>query len=174
MDEIKVEMIPPIMLAIVARQTAMDASYVKKVTDMMTRDELVLFAARREVDGYVDNYIGRVSLWLAQPDEPEVWRYARGAALINALQVNERARSQGVAKALMRAAEEEARRRGRTQLALGVEPDNAPARHLYESLGYQYRTCGDSETYKAGWDETTDAGETKHVTADALLMVRDI
>ncbi len=174
MDEIKVEIIPPIMLHIVARQTAMDPHYVKKVSDMMGRDEIVLLAARREVEGYVDTYIGRVSLWLAQPEEPDVWRYARGAAMVTALWVNERARSQGIARALMQTVEDEAKRRGRMELALGVEPDNTTARHLYESLGYEYRHCGDSDTYKAEWDETTDSGETRHVTVDALLMVKKL
>lgn len=174
MDEIKVEIIPPIMLHIVARQTAMDPGYVKKVADMMTRDELVLLAARREYEGYVDNYIGRVSLWLAQPEEPEVWKYARDAALINALYVNERARSQGIARALMQVAEQEAVDRGRKTLAVGVEPSNDVARHLYESLGYVYRKCGDSDTYQAEWESRNAAGETTQTTVDALLMVKEL
>lgn len=174
MDEIKVEIIPPIMLQIVARQTDMDPVYIKKVADMMGRDELVLFGARRQVENFTDSYIGRVSLWLAQPEEPEVWRYARDAALIMALYVNERARSQGVAKYLMNAAEDEARARGRRALAVGVEPSNASARHLYESLGFQYRKCGENETYKASWDELGDGGQTKHVEVDAYLMVKQL
>ncbi len=174
MDEIRVDIIPPIMLHIVARQTAMQRSYIKKAGEMMSKDELVLFGARREVEGYIDAYIGRVSLWLAEPEEPEVWRYANGAALVNALWVNERARSQGIAKALMAAVEEEARRRGRTQLAVGVEPGNTPARKVYEVLGYTYRKCGDSDTYKAEWEETIESGETKQIVVDALLMVKDL
>ena len=48
MDEIAVEIIPAMMVAIVARQTAMDRLYAQKVVEMMNRDDLVLFAARRE------------------------------------------------------------------------------------------------------------------------------
>jgi ribosomal protein S18 acetylase RimI-like enzyme len=174
MDEIKVEVIPAMMVPIVARQTAMESHYAKKIVGMMDKDELVLLAARREVDGFVDNYIGRVSLWLAQPEEPEVWKYARDAALINALYVNERARSQGIAKHLMKAAEDEAKHRNKTLLAVGVEPTNTSARHLYETLGYAYRKCGNSDTYKAEWEVVGDAGETTQTVIDALLMVKEL
>lgn len=174
MDEIRVEVIPPIMLHIVGRQTDMDRLYLERIADMMAHDELVLFGARREVDNFIDNYIGRVSLWLAPPDEPEVWRYARDAALINSLHVNERARLQGIATVLMRAVEDEARRRGRLTLALGVEPRNAAARRLYESLGYQYRRCGNSDTYHSEWDELAENGQRQHVKTDVLLMVKEL
>lgn len=172
MDEITVEIIPAMMVAIVARQTAMDRLYAQKVVEMMNRDELVLLAARREYEGYVDNYIGRVSLWLAQPEEPEVWKYARDAALINALYVNDRARSQGIARALMLAAEQEAVDRGRKLLAVGVEPSNDVARRLYESLDYAYRKCGDSDTYTTSWDEEAEHGGATHVEVEAMLMVK--
>lgn len=46
-------------------------------------------------------------------------------------------RGRGVATALLRHAEEIARRRGHRSLGLSVDPDN-PARRLYESLGYRH------------------------------------
>ena len=158
-DEIRVEIIPPIMVHIVARQTEMERSYIEKIESMMSHGELVLLAARRQVDNFIDNYIGRVSLWLTHPEEPEVWRYARDAVILDNLYVNERARSQGIAKALIDAAEAEAKRRGRTTVAIGVEPDNMTARKLCESLGYGYLKCGDSDTYTAELSVTDDQGK---------------
>ncbi|MET8579165.1 GNAT family N-acetyltransferase [Streptomyces sp. NPDC005012] len=55
---------------------------------------------------------------------------------IQGLVLAERARGRGVGKALMRAAEDEARRRGARRLTLRVLGHNAPARALYASLGY--------------------------------------
>ncbi|MGB3023915.1 MAG: GNAT family N-acetyltransferase [Candidatus Saccharimonadales bacterium] len=174
MDEIKVEVIPAMMVPIVARQTAMDPAYVKKLTDMMSRDEIVLLAARRDAGGYIDNYIGRVSLWLAPAEESEVRRSVPQAAMVTKLQVNERARLQGIARQLMLAAEDAARARGRHQLALGVEPGNQAARKLYESLGYAYHKALGHDTYQASWDETDEQGGTKRVTVEAMLMVKEI
>jgi GNAT superfamily N-acetyltransferase len=56
---------------------------------------------------------------------------------VNALGVADAHRRCGVATALMRAAAEEARRMGGGRLGLAVEPDNAPATRLYESLGFE-------------------------------------
>jgi ribosomal protein S18 acetylase RimI-like enzyme len=55
---------------------------------------------------------------------------------IQGLVLAERARGRGLGKALMRAAEDEARRRGARRLTLRVLGHNAPARALYASLGY--------------------------------------
>ncbi|MEN0111395.1 MAG: GNAT family N-acetyltransferase [Planctomycetota bacterium] len=50
------------------------------------------------------------------------------------------ARGRGVGRALLRAAEEEARRRGCCKLTLVVLEHNDPARKLYESEGYRRAT----------------------------------
>ncbi|WP_448317595.1 N-acetyltransferase family protein [Streptomyces sp. CO7] len=55
---------------------------------------------------------------------------------IQGLAIAERARGLGLGKALMRAAEDEARRRGARRLTLRVLGHNARARALYSSLGY--------------------------------------
>lgn len=173
-DEIRVEIIPPIMVHIVARQTEMDRSYIEKIESMMNHGEVVLMAARRQVDNFIDNYIGRVSLWLTHPEEPEVWRYARDAAVLDSLYVNERARSQGIAKALMDAAEAEAVRRGRKMVAIGVEPDNTVARKLCESLGYEFRPCGDSQTYTTEVKTTDNQGKPVTSRIDRMLYVKQL
>ncbi|MGW3207817.1 N-acetyltransferase family protein [Streptomyces sp. NPDC001135] len=55
---------------------------------------------------------------------------------IQGLAVADEARGQGVGRALIRAAVEEARRRGARRLSLRVLGHNAPARALYESEGF--------------------------------------
>ncbi|MER7839221.1 GNAT family N-acetyltransferase [Streptomyces sp. NPDC096040] len=55
---------------------------------------------------------------------------------IQGLAVAEEARGHGVARALLRAVMEEARRRGARRIRLGVLAHNAPARRLYESEGF--------------------------------------
>jgi ribosomal protein S18 acetylase RimI-like enzyme len=66
----------------------------------------------------------------------------RTSANIHRLHVVIAHRRQGVATALMTAAEEEARHRGFRSLTVEVEDDNAPARALYEKLGFQYTGPG--------------------------------
>ncbi|MEU2419742.1 GNAT family N-acetyltransferase [Streptomyces sp. NPDC007851] len=55
---------------------------------------------------------------------------------IQGLAVAEEARGQGVARALLRAAMDEARRRGARRIRLAVLGHNAPARRLYASEGF--------------------------------------
>ncbi|MFE9018362.1 GNAT family N-acetyltransferase [Streptomyces sp. NPDC007808] len=55
---------------------------------------------------------------------------------IQGLAVADEARGRGVARALIRAAVEEARRRGARRLTLRVLGHNTPARKLYESEGF--------------------------------------
>ncbi|MGW1951994.1 N-acetyltransferase family protein [Streptomyces sp. NPDC001920] len=55
---------------------------------------------------------------------------------IQGLAVADGARGRGVARALIRAAVEEARRRGARRLTLRVLAHNTPARKLYESEGF--------------------------------------
>ncbi|GAA1727930.1 N-acetyltransferase family protein [Streptomyces yatensis] len=55
---------------------------------------------------------------------------------IQGLAVDERTRGKGVARALLGAAQEEARRQGATRITLRVLGHNAPARRLYASEGF--------------------------------------
>lgn len=87
------------------------------------RDHLVA-----ELDGEL---VGYLRLGLASPLESNAHvRQIRGLA------VAEKARGQGVARALLRAAVEESRRRGARRLTLRVLGHNTPARTLYESEGF--------------------------------------
>ncbi|MDH6227302.1 MULTISPECIES: GNAT family N-acetyltransferase [Streptomyces] len=81
-----------------------------------------------ELDGEVVGYVR-----VARPTPLEVNAHV---LQIQGLVLSERARGRGLGKALMRAAEEEARRRGARRLTLRVLGHNAPARALYTSLGY--------------------------------------
>jgi GNAT superfamily N-acetyltransferase len=88
------------------------------------RGERLIFAA--EAAGRLD---GTVQLILA-PQENQAFR-----ADLAKLLVHRRARRQGLGAALMRAAEEEARRTGRTLLTLDTEVGSA-AERLYARLGW--------------------------------------
>jgi ribosomal protein S18 acetylase RimI-like enzyme len=72
-------------------------------------------------------------LWLAlpgpQPDPLMAWVFE--------IEIEAAFRSRGYGRAAMRLAEAEARSRGMTSLGLNVHGQNAVARSLYESLGYE-------------------------------------
>jgi GNAT superfamily N-acetyltransferase len=88
------------------------------------RGERLIFAA--EVEGRLD---GTVQLILA-PQENQAFR-----ADLAKMLVHRRARRQGLGEALMRAAEDEARRIGRTLLTLDTQTGHAGER-LYTRLGW--------------------------------------
>jgi ribosomal protein S18 acetylase RimI-like enzyme len=70
-------------------------------------------------------------LWVAERDEIGHSLY------VYELHVEERFRGRGYGRAAMLFAEEEARRRGRSCVALNVFGQNTVARGLYQSLGYE-------------------------------------
>ncbi|MEJ8656762.1 GNAT family N-acetyltransferase [Streptomyces sp. MS1.AVA.4] len=69
---------------------------------------------------------------------------------IQGLAVAAGARGQGVGRALLRAAGDEARRQGATRITLRVLGHNTPARRLYESEGYAVEGVLPGEFYLAG------------------------
>ncbi|WP_438294232.1 N-acetyltransferase family protein [Streptomyces sp. HUAS TT7] len=81
-----------------------------------------------ETDGQV---VGFIRLVLATP-----LACNRHVRQIQGLEVAEAARGRGVARALLRAACEAARRQGATRITLRVLGHNAPARALYEAEGF--------------------------------------
>ncbi|WP_055490143.1 GNAT family N-acetyltransferase [Streptomyces sp. TP-A0356] len=87
------------------------------------RDHLVA-----ELDGAVVGYIR-----LAFPTPLECNSHVRQ---IQGLAVADEARGAGVGRALLRAAQDEARRRGARRITLRVLGHNSPARKLYESEGF--------------------------------------
>lgn len=71
-------------------------------------------------------------LWLCERDDP-----LQPCLFIYDIRLREEARGHGYGKAAMLFAEEEARRRGRSRIALNVFGRNEAARGLYRSLGYE-------------------------------------
>ncbi|MFG2885063.1 GNAT family N-acetyltransferase [Streptomyces sp. NPDC048297] len=69
---------------------------------------------------------------------------------IQGLAVAEAARGRGVARDLVRAAADEARRRGARRLTLRVLGHNTPARGLYESEGFAVEGIQPQEFFLAG------------------------
>lgn len=100
--------------------------YEAELRDLVKQKKAVVLAV--EVGG---RYAGRVT-FLPQ---------------INALEIDENYRRQGLATMLVTAAENEARRQGFSMIGLGVEISNKPAKRLYEKLGYSYQQVGGSDTY---------------------------
>lgn len=71
-------------------------------------------------------------LWVAL--EPKA---SGTTAYVYELWVHPDARRSGYGRAIMRAGEDECRRRGAVSLGLNVFGDNAPARSLYDQLGFE-------------------------------------
>jgi ribosomal protein S18 acetylase RimI-like enzyme len=90
-------------------------------------DCLVAGLPGREADGPVG------FLWLVSPTTLPTNAHVR---TVNGLAVDEAARGAGVARALLRAACDRARAEGALRVTLRVLGHNAPARRLYESLGF--------------------------------------
>ena len=118
------------------------AAWWKAVFSDVRRGVVVLFAARAP-----ERIVGTVQLRLAQ------YPNGRHRAEVAKLLVHTGARRQGIARALMAAVEEEARRLGRSLLV----PDTATdaAERLYASLGYS--TVGVVPGYAADPDGTLRA-----------------
>lgn len=93
--------------------------------------------------------------------------------MVNALHVEESYKHKGIGTRLMKSCEYVARDHESGVLALGVEPDNEPARKLYEKLGYQYRQVAGQTTYFASWEEDRPQGRVK-VEAECMLMVKQL
>lgn len=102
-----------------------------------------------------DRYVGRVTLrhdW--SDNSPGSYQSVTieeefpGLPQVNALEVDENYRRRGLATLLLAAVENEARQQGFSQIGLGVEISNEPAKGLYEKSGYHYQKIGDQDTYE--------------------------
>ena len=117
--------------------------YEAELCDLVKQKKAVVLAV--EAGG---RYVGRVTLRHAWGDETSIIeKDFPGLPQINALEINENYRRQGLATMLVTAAENEARRQGFSMIGLGVEISNEPAKRLYEKLGYSYQQVGGSDTY---------------------------
>lgn len=156
-------------LSKLADEMYMDPTYLKRVRDMMKHDEMVVFAVEHE-----GIYVGRCSLWLGPADEPEVRKTLPGVPLVNALEIHPDYYRKGLATMLIYSLENEVKKRGKTQLTLGVEPQNTPGRALYEKLGFHYILADGQETYPCFWYETASDGTPVKHEIDARLMVKEL
>ena len=170
-DDIKVEVIPAIMLAIVARQTDLDFTHVQPLQEKIERGDIVMLAVRREVDGFVDQYMGRVCLWFAPDAHEGVRRAAPEAVVVRMLHINERARLQGIATKVMKIVESVVASRDRSLIALMVEPDNTAALAMNESLGYTLRQVDGNDTFMSDID---DDGNHVATPVPMMLMVKEV
>jgi GNAT superfamily N-acetyltransferase len=80
--------------------------------------------------------VGEVFLECEAAKEPEVRRHLPGVPRLDHLEVLGPLWGQGIGTALIRAAEDTARKLGHERIALGVGLVNSGARRLYERLGY--------------------------------------
>lgn len=117
--------------------------YEAELRDLVKQKKAVVLAV--EAGG---RYVGRVTLRHDWGDETSIIeKDFPGLPQINALEIDENYRRQGLATMLVMAAENEARRQGFSMIGLGVEISNEPAKKLYEKLGYSYQQVGGSDTY---------------------------
>ena len=117
--------------------------YEAELRDLVKQKKAVVLAV--EAGG---RYAGRVTLRHDWGNEASIIeKDFPGLPQINALEIGENYRRQGLATMLVTAAENEARRQGFSMIGLGVEISNEPAKRLYEKLGYSYQRVGGSDTY---------------------------
>ncbi len=103
-----------------------ERDYAQILPDGLATPGQAIFSVEVEQGGEVAG-----SLWVAERTSD-----AGAILFVYALEIDESYRGQGRAKAAMRAAEAEARRRGLDRIELNVFGGNATARGLYRALGY--------------------------------------
>jgi ribosomal protein S18 acetylase RimI-like enzyme len=104
-----------------------DATFVANVERLIdTPDTEYLLAANG--DGPAQGVVQLRYRWTVWWDAEDCW--------LEDLYVTDQARGAGLGRALVQAACERAAERGCRRIDLDVDPDNAPARALYESLGF--------------------------------------
>ena len=140
-----IEVVPPGSSSFTRLKKEMYISddYEATLRDLARQKKAVVLAV--EAGG---RYAGRVTLRHDWGDETSIIeKDFPGLPQINALEIDENYRRQGLATMLVTAAENEARRQGFPMIGLGVEISNEPAKRLYEKLGYSYQQVGGSDTY---------------------------
>ncbi|HTJ31626.1 MAG TPA: GNAT family N-acetyltransferase [Dactylosporangium sp.] len=102
-------------------------------------------------------------------EEWELRERLRGVPILSRLQVRKDVRRQGVATAIMTAAEEYVLSRGRTRIALGVTSNNAAARRLYLARNYVEWDFGQVNAMVVDY---LDDGRKKFSTERCHIMVK--
>lgn len=145
--------------------------YEKTLVKLSGDGKVVLFAVK--IDG---RYVGRVTLrhdWT--DDSPNsgasvvIEDIFPGLPQVNALEVDENYRKQGIASALMAALEKEAVRQGFGKIGLGVEVSNDPAKKLYEKLGYSYTKINGQDTYEIWFGDPDPKSYTCYLMTKELI-----
>jgi ribosomal protein S18 acetylase RimI-like enzyme len=110
-----------------APQALVEASYEHLVDFSLNRDHVLIVA-----EDALEGPLGFLLLLVDLPDEVT----GLPQAFIAYMAVEPHARRRGIAAKLLAGAEEAARERGLSHLALMVTEDNGPARELYAQAGY--------------------------------------
>ncbi|WP_307174056.1 GNAT family N-acetyltransferase [Streptomyces africanus] len=114
--------------------------------------------------------VGHTELRWGGCDDAAVRAARPGCPEINALSVwPETLRSRGIGSALIRAAEERARERGRTAIGLGVADDNPRAAVLYARIGYRPLT-----PYVGRWSYEGHDGVTHECVEELTFLVKEL
>jgi len=114
---------------------------------------------------------GAAFLRMQPAEEWELRERLRNVPVLSHLQVAPRWRRRGVASAIMDAAEDYARARGRARIALGVTLTNAAARRLYANRDYAEWGHGPVNAMVVEWDE---AGRKRFGVERCQIMVKSL
>lgn len=128
---------------------------VRRAMDRADRGEARYFAAALPSNVV----IGKACLDLATPRPPEIT-----AAAVHGLWQN-----LGIGTALLKACEQEARRRACAELHIGVDDRDKRPMALYLRAGYEVVGEG-----PASWDETDPDGTTSRVTINEIFMTKQL
>jgi GNAT superfamily N-acetyltransferase len=130
---------------------------------------LVAFLTEPEHEPETERVAGAAFLRLLPAEEWELREHLRNVPVLSHLQVVPGRRRQGVASAIMTAAEDIARSKGRAHIALGVTTTNHAARRLYLQRGYVEWDHGIVNAMVVEYDET---GRRQLSTERCQIMVK--
>ena len=112
----------------------------------------------------------------SEPESPQhvtavetVRKHLAGVPLIQGLHVAADRRRRGIGRAMVTAMERSARERGHDRIALGVDPDHAPAVGLYRGLGYRDWAHG---TFEVTYRGVSEDGREQWFTEPGVMMVK--
>jgi GNAT superfamily N-acetyltransferase len=128
------------------------------------RQEGVLLVALLDGQPVGDGFLAR-----GAAEEPELRRRLPGVPRLDHLEVLGPLQRRGIGKALIRTAEDTARRLGHRKLVLAVGVDNPDARRLYERLGYTSWCHG---TIVGTWIERDHDGPPVTLSETCHVLVR--